>query len=544
MRDRYISAMLSLAWVSWAALYLLVAADGARAAAVPAALIHVGPVYTRGNETGSYPKFPDLQIQVDVPPAVGSDLLKPEAFQLRVDGGSPVIASREQTLASSGYGIAAVVSIDVSGSMKGAPLNAIRTGLSKFVNDAGPQDKIAIQTIADDGRWEANWDDSPDQDRAALQKLAARGSLTRLWDAVLEAIHRFPDTPLSRHLIVISDGHDEGSVHKEQEVVTAAIERGILLDAIGMTRSNPEYLKTLQSLTVQTSGQFREARNSDELERLLSSGIERLKLTPVVSFRTDDLSADGKARRFEVTWKHEGVESKAEVTATIPLVKSWSGRVLWLWVGGAAAFLLLLLSTVLIGARNRGAGARNIPAATVPEPKPIPAPQSFAPPLPATSLHQPTSAEVRSNFAPLRSGKAQGPVPVPVKQPVWPIRSKTEINARFVAPIEGQPVAWLLCEEGFATGRKFPLDKVEFWIGALDNNHLQISDDPTVSGNHACLVFDHDMLGIYDHDSTNGTRVNGEVVREKRRLLRPGDRIGIGRSTFAVYLGAWERTGS
>ena len=69
-----------------------------------------------------------------------------------------------------------------------------------------------------------------------------------------------------------------------------------------------------------------------------------------------------------------------------------------------------------------------------------------------------------------------------------------------------------------------------------ENNHLQIAEDPTVSGNHACLIFEHDVLGIYDYKSTNGTRVNGEVVKEKRHLLRPGDRIQIGRSTFAIQL--------
>ena len=96
------------------------------------------------------------------------------------------------------------------------------------------------------------------------------------------------------------------------------------------------------------------------------------------------------------------------------------------------------------------------------------------------------------------------------------------------------PAAWLVCEDGFAPGERFPVDKMEFWIGTLENNHLQISGDPTVSGNHACLVFEHELLGIYDYRSTNGTMVNGELIGQTRHLLRSGDRIRIGRSTFRV----------
>jgi len=54
------------------------------------------------------------------------------------------------------------------------------------------------------------------------------------------------------------------------------------------------------------------------------------------------------------------------------------------------------------------------------------------------------------------------------------------------------------------------------------------------------LIFEHGVLGIYDYKSTNGTRVNGQVVKEKRHLLRPGDRIQIGRSTFAIQLAEQE----
>ena len=113
-------------------------------------------------------------------------------------------------------------------------------------------------------------------------------------------------------------------------------------------------------------------------------------------------------------------------------------------------------------------------------------------------------------------------------------RSRTQFGDRFPEPTSAHPAAWLLGETGFGAGQWFPLDVVEYWIGGLENNHLQITSDPTVSGNHACIVFETGVLGIFDHGSTNGTRVNDDLVQEHRRLLQPGDRIRIGRSVFVL----------
>jgi len=495
----------------------------ATAADTPADAVHVGPVYTRGEQASPYPKYPDLQIEVDVPPEATADSLRPADFRLRIDNGPTLNATREQTLVSTGYGMAVSIALDVSGSMKGRPLNAVRAGLIKFVNDAGPQDKVAVQTIADDGRWDADWDAPRDQFRNALDKLTTRGRLTRLWDALLDAIQHFPVMPLSHHLVVISDGHDEGSSHKEEEVINAARDRGLTVDAIGITRSNPVFLQGLDLLARQTGGQFREAKDSQTLEQLVGNGIQRLKATPVVSFRVDDLAGDGKDHHFDVAWSHDGSQAHGETVASIPTMPVALDK-RWYWAIGGAGVLLVTIAAFLL--------FRKKPALPMPE-----------------NLGQPASATPQ--VTPEVSGQAYAPVvdpagPLPPRKvavlttasPAPSRRSKTEFMPRFPEPSGARPAAWLLGEEGPLAGHRFAVDRKEFWIGTLENNHLRIADDPTVSGNHACLVFDHDVLGIYDHKSTNGTRLNGQLVGEKRSLLRPGDRIKIGRTTFVLQPGA------
>jgi Inner membrane component of T3SS, cytoplasmic domain len=247
-----------------------------------------------------------------------------------------------------------------------------------------------------------------------------------------------------------------------------------------------------------------------------------LKSTPVVGFRLDNLPADGGVHRFQVIWKHQGSESAAEVKASIPQA-SVSLRPRWIAPTGIAAVVVVVLLIVAATMRKSR--------------KPIEAPaQSVAAPV---DLSPPTPTPLpprqhRGTPAPLRSPLEAEKVSSAAREAAPSTRSKTEILARFPSPEAGRPAAWLFCEEGFAPGERFPVEHVEYWIGSLEGNHLHIVNDPTVSSHHACLVFDHEVLGIYDHHSTNGTSVNDELVSENRRLLRPGDRIRVGQSIFTV----------
>ena len=67
-------------------------------------------------------------------------------------------------------------------------------------------------------------------------------------------------------------------------------------------------------------------------------------------------------------------------------------------------------------------------------------------------------------------------------------------------------------------------------IGRNAGNVIQL-DDPSVSGQHAQLQLDGDDYQLTDLDSTNGTRVNGNVV--KTAMLRPGDRLRFGKVDVA-----------
>jgi pSer/pThr/pTyr-binding forkhead associated (FHA) protein len=66
-------------------------------------------------------------------------------------------------------------------------------------------------------------------------------------------------------------------------------------------------------------------------------------------------------------------------------------------------------------------------------------------------------------------------------------------------------------------------------IGREEGNLLRLNDE-RASRFHAKVQLDNGEVVLTDLESVNGTRVNGNVVQIRR--LRPGDRIGVGRSVL------------
>lgn len=83
-------------------------------------------------------------------------------------------------------------------------------------------------------------------------------------------------------------------------------------------------------------------------------------------------------------------------------------------------------------------------------------------------------------------------------------------------------------------GKNYAIAATEFWIGSQPNNHLCLSADTTVSGNHACIRSEPNRFLLFDNGSHNGTQVNGRNVGMEIVELRSGDQLSIGRSEMRI----------
>ena len=75
--------------------------------------------------------------------------------------------------------------------------------------------------------------------------------------------------------------------------------------------------------------------------------------------------------------------------------------------------------------------------------------------------------------------------------------------------------------------KEYEITKPRISIGRRPHHDIAI-DNLAVSGDHAALVRVGNQLILEDGGSTNGTKVNGTVVTERR--LRDGDVISTGDS--------------
>ncbi|MGO9196584.1 MAG: FhaA domain-containing protein [Acidimicrobiales bacterium] len=89
----------------------------------------------------------------------------------------------------------------------------------------------------------------------------------------------------------------------------------------------------------------------------------------------------------------------------------------------------------------------------------------------------------------------------------------------------GGPADWLVLPDG----RRVGIADEIVTIGRLPECAV-VLDDPNVSRRHAQLRREGDSVLLVDLGSTNGTKVNGVVVRERR--LTPGDTVTVGTTTM------------
>jgi pSer/pThr/pTyr-binding forkhead associated (FHA) protein len=105
---------------------------------------------------------------------------------------------------------------------------------------------------------------------------------------------------------------------------------------------------------------------------------------------------------------------------------------------------------------------------------------------------------------------------------------------RWPLPSQGQVIAILQGRDGVASGRQWRMEHGKIAIGSASNNDLVLEHDDFVSGHHAWIRAEDHGLYLTDLGSTNGTRVNGVVLKGSSRALLPGDRISLGHAVIEI----------
>src|SRR3954470_425358 len=87
----------------------------------------------------------------------------------------------------------------------------------------------------------------------------------------------------------------------------------------------------------------------------------------------------------------------------------------------------------------------------------------------------------------------------------------------------------LVIAEGKETGREFVFDQASVLIGRTSECDVVLYD-PGVSRKHARIFGEGEGYFVEDMGSSNGTKVNGSII--KKKLLADGDAISLGPVVF------------
>jgi VWFA-related protein len=260
-----------------------------------------------------------------------------------------------EPLEATGRGIAAVIAIDASGTMRGDPFERATSAAIAFLERLRPQDRVAVVSFAQDVNVVADFSMQRAETRQALRQLEIdleRSQHTLLYDGVYRAVDLVRGTPgLPRRAFVIlfSDGKDGGSDRSRDEVIRAAEGSGatpqVLIFSIGYARFGGGGMQEMERLAEGTGGEFLEAASMVYLQDFFDGIATQMMNSYVLRFPT---SLDGEEHELRITANG--------ITATRAVLYPDISGPLWPWllalglVGAVVALFLVVRSR---GTRGR-----------------------------------------------------------------------------------------------------------------------------------------------------------------------------------------------
>ena len=494
--------------------------------------------------------------------------LPAEAFVLELDGVRRA-PSRVRTFAQTGEGLVLLLAVDTTRSMTRS-LEAVKPGLESMVDRMREVDLMGIAQLGEQYRTVLPFSSDKARLKSAISGLKARDRATGLFEGIYrgtDALWARPAPPRRRVLLLFSDGGNDKAGYTqeqaEQRARTRFVDVHVLHFTAGRSRLSEreeEMAGLLQGLAYKTAGGYYRIARPQEMEQRFQALSEQIYREYVVEYQGDDTGYDGEPHRVGMLVQglraidslsydapsgppvqpvrlaaQDGGMAAGGVSATAERDEDEEGEGAGLWIpiglGAGALVVLLLLASdrrrrrraEVEAARraNLAAGAQDRSKAALEQP----AGAGAAAPAPAQG-------------APAGSGAAGQPHP-PTDLAVTPTPEGAGEPRPGVerAPVSAEPGAGEPAGAGAMTGPRlvvepggevFPIDRDRLHIGKHESNQVCLPEE-RVSGFHASILRRDGRSLLQDRDSTNGTLLNGELVRPWEELpLGAGDLIGIG----------------
>ena len=269
----------------------------------------------------------------------------------------------------------AILLIDASNSMKGAPIENAMAASRAFLAERKKDLPVAIVVFGPDDNVLADFTTDGEELAAAVAETPTTAEGTHIYDALVRISALTNAQGLERTTVVLlSDGTDVGSDASRADALTAAANESIRVISVGL--SSPQYdPETLQSLANRTGGTYVETATPAELQPIFQEIGQQLSSEYEVTYR----SLLPPQREATVVVAVNGY-SPTRATYTTPVLdltpsgtfeRSWIDDVItspWLMVFVIVAVLALIAFALLTASdvRSRSLKRRMAQYVTVP----------------------------------------------------------------------------------------------------------------------------------------------------------------------------------
>ncbi len=258
-------------------------------------------------------QFPATEVRVTVRDANGVPIvgLGPDRFEIVEDGRASFPPSELTMRANPDAVISVVMVIDISGSMKGKPIQEAIRAANALLDQLSAQDRVAIIAFADEVKSldpnvleegkELGFTTDKNAIRNVLNFLDTKiGWDTPLYDAIYKGVKIMSTEPVGkRAVIVMTDGRDErdnaqgvpvkdaGSLSTPDDPINEANRHNIPIFPVGLVGLGGKIdTKYLQRLAERTGGIYQEAPQPEELTPLFQNVVNQLKTQYALAYES------------------------------------------------------------------------------------------------------------------------------------------------------------------------------------------------------------------------------------------------------------------
>jgi Ca-activated chloride channel homolog len=253
-------------------------------------------------------KFPQVTVYLSVTDASGQPIgVDPSTIQLSENGQAMQPTSVVGGGKGAGIGpLTTMLLIDVSGSMgKNGKLAGAQAAAKAYVNQMRPGDQAGLMTYNTQANYVAKLTTDHNALDSAIDSIKAGGN-TAMYDALVTAEAALKDVSGRKAVIVLTDGLDNSSSHKEGDVISGLGPSGLSISTIGLgdpsTKSQTGLDQAgLQSLAQQAGGQYSFAGDAQTLSALFQQYGRSLQNEYAFTYISPSKLRDGVNRNLTVS---------------------------------------------------------------------------------------------------------------------------------------------------------------------------------------------------------------------------------------------------